>query len=104
MQFWAGADSPFQDDSTYWFYPCDSPPAVSISFARVTNKLLTIAPEDFNIGQLPSDLTRCLSAVTSAKLGLDDSAIIVGKVFFKSWYVILNTRKLLIGIVTPRKR
>ncbi|GAA5872639.1 hypothetical protein JCM8547_003716 [Rhodosporidiobolus lusitaniae] len=103
-QFWAGVDGARQEDLTYWSYPCDSPPDVSISFARVTNKLFTIAPEDFNIGQLPTDPTRCLGAVTAAELGLDDGAVIVGEVFFKSWYVVLDTRKSLIGIATPRKR
>lgn len=102
--------------------PCDSPPTLAVSFARITKQLYPIAssgasfpsppspfshpspsqPADFSLGPLSTDPTRCLSAITGMDLGIGSNAVILGEVFFKSTYVVLDIRNGRIGLGRPK--
>ncbi|GAA6042677.1 hypothetical protein JCM8097_003739 [Rhodosporidiobolus ruineniae] len=101
--FWSSVPDSRQENSTYWSYPCDAPPAVSVSFSRITLQLYTIAASDFNLGPLPLDPTRCLGAVVGQNLGFEDDNVILGDVFFKSWYLAFDNKNARIGIATPKR-
>ncbi|BGP14335.1 hypothetical protein JCM10213v2_002282 [Rhodosporidiobolus nylandii] len=100
-EFWASVPNSAVYDSNFWTYPCNSPPNVEFSFARQTLKMFGIAADDFNLGYLPEDNSRCVGAVIAQNLGLGSSWIL-GDAFLTSWYIIHDVANNLIGIAPPR--
>ncbi|GAA5913586.1 hypothetical protein JCM6882_001693 [Rhodosporidiobolus microsporus] len=63
--FWAAVPGARQENSTFWSYPCNDPPTVSVSFARITLQTYAIHPDDFNLGVLPSSSAPSSSSSSS---------------------------------------
>ncbi|GAA5923984.1 hypothetical protein JCM10213_004463 [Rhodosporidiobolus nylandii] len=99
-EFWASVPNSAVYDSNFWTYPCNSPPNVEFSFARQTLKMFGIAADDFNLGYLPEDNSRCVGAVIAQNLGLGSSWILGDA--FRTWYIIHDVANNLIGIAPPR--
>lgn len=99
--FWANVPGSQQYDTGTWTYPCANAPAVAISFARITLQTYGINPDDFNLGYLTEDPTRCVGAIMGADLGIGSSWIL-GDTFLLSWYVVHDVKNARIGLATPR--
>ncbi|GAA6018471.1 hypothetical protein JCM8202_001389 [Rhodotorula sphaerocarpa] len=100
-EFWANVPGSQVYNSQYWTYPCDTPPTVSFSFARLLSTTYDVLPEEFNLGYLPSDNTRCVGAVVGSNLGLGTSWIL-GDAFLTNVYVIHDVQNNRIGLAPPR--
>ncbi|GAA5890594.1 hypothetical protein JCM5296_004308 [Sporobolomyces johnsonii] len=101
-QFWASVPGSAQYDDNFYTYPCDSPPTVEFSFARITLQKYGISSDDFNLGYLPENQTQCVGAVISQNLGIGSSWIL-GDTFLLSWYTVYDVSGTgRIGFGTPR--
>ncbi|GAA6058791.1 hypothetical protein JCM10212_001907 [Sporobolomyces blumeae] len=101
QEFWSNVPGSELYDTGTWTYPCDSPPTVEFSFARITLQKYGVNADDFNLGYLPEDPSRCVGAVMGANLGIGSSWIL-GDTFLLSWYVAHDVMRGRIGIATPR--
>ncbi|GEM07083.1 aspartic-type endopeptidase [Rhodotorula toruloides] len=100
-EFWSYVPNAQAINSTYWSYDCASPPAVGLAFTRAASKVYPIAAQDFNLGTLPGNSSRCIGALLGQNLGVGN-AFIVGDVFFKSSYFILDFKQNRIGVAPQR--
>ncbi|GAA5950215.1 hypothetical protein JCM3765_004243 [Sporobolomyces pararoseus] len=100
-EFWAAVPLSRKENDSYWSFPCNVPPKVSIVFNKQMTKRWVIDPRDFNLGPLPTDPTRCVGTVISQDLNLGDTWV-VGEVFFKSYYLIFDVSQNRIGISNAR--
>ncbi|GAA6034869.1 hypothetical protein JCM8097_009340 [Rhodosporidiobolus ruineniae] len=100
-EFWAKVPGAKVYNSYYWTFPCDSPPQVSFSFARITLQMYDVSDYDFSLGYLSEDSSRCVGSVIGQNLGLGTSWLL-GDAFMTNWYVIHDVAKNLIGLGVPR--
>ncbi|GAA6019903.1 hypothetical protein JCM11491_004859 [Sporobolomyces phaffii] len=102
-EFWSAINGSRVETSGYYSYPCEQFRLVEFNFGG-SDKMFAISLEDFNLGHLESDSTRCLGALVGQNLNLWDSWV-VGDVFFKSWLLTFascpSPRPSRIGITTP---
>ncbi|CEQ42189.1 SPOSA6832_03977, partial [Sporobolomyces salmonicolor] len=70
-QFWASVPGSAQYDDNFYTYPCDSPPTVEFSFARITLQKYGISSDDFNLGYLSENQTHwyMVHDVKNARVG-----------------------------------
>ncbi|KAL8291482.1 hypothetical protein RQP46_002460 [Phenoliferia psychrophenolica] len=78
------------DLGTYYQYPCDSTPIVSLSFAG-TDRKFEVNPLDFNLGFSTQNSSMCIGGV----LGYDfsdgtENISITGDLFMKNWLTVFN--------------
>ncbi|GAA6061421.1 hypothetical protein JCM10212_004479 [Sporobolomyces blumeae] len=100
-EFWSNVPlSRAESDGMYSFI-CSRPPKVDLTFGRMTYRKFNVAPQDFNLGPLAADPTRCLGAVVGQNTGLGDTWLI-GDAFLKSWMMIFDVSQNRIGISAPR--
>ncbi|GAA5839875.1 hypothetical protein JCM11251_001236 [Rhodosporidiobolus azoricus] len=99
--FWAQVPGAQKYDATFWSYPCDTPPNVAFSFARITLQMYNVDAYDFNLGYLEEDPTRCIGAVIGQNLGLGTSWLL-GDAFMMNWYVIHDVANNRIGLGVNR--
>ncbi|GAA5847567.1 hypothetical protein JCM5353_006020 [Sporobolomyces roseus] len=85
-EFWSSFPGSRAEGSGYYSYLCDNPPVVELSFGNGDQRF-AINEQDFNIGTVTNDTTRCLGALVGQDLDLHSSWVI-GEVFFKSWLLI----------------
>ncbi|BGO98060.1 hypothetical protein NBRC10513v2_002061 [Rhodotorula toruloides] len=103
-EFWSYVPSAQAINSTYWSYDCASPPAVGLAFTRAATKVYPIAAQgeyNFNLGTLPGNSSRCIGALLGENVGVGN-AFIIGDVFFKSNYLILDFKQNRIGVAPQR--
>ncbi|SCV70095.1 BQ2448_1489 [Microbotryum intermedium] len=105
-------------DDSHWTYPCASPPTVGFSYRR--SQPFLVNADDFNLGYLPDDPSRCVGAIIGQDLGLGTSWVL-GSTFLKSfgadfwfgpvirfsrlaqnWYTIFDVAQARIGFATPK--
>ncbi|ORY74290.1 aspartic peptidase domain-containing protein [Leucosporidium creatinivorum] len=99
-QFWAAVPGSAKLDSNFWTFPCDSPPDVTFGLTRVMKKW-AVNPDDFNLGVIEGDESRCLGAVATQNLGLGTSWIL-GDTFLMNWYTIYDVQNSRIGLATKK--
>ncbi|GAA5948765.1 hypothetical protein JCM21900_005288 [Sporobolomyces salmonicolor] len=100
-QFWASVPGSAQYDDNFYTYPCDSPPTVEFSFARITLQKYGISSDDFNLGYISENQTQCVGAVISEDLGIGTSWIL-GDTFMLSWYMVHDVKNARVGFGSPR--
>ncbi|GAA5832101.1 hypothetical protein JCM5353_008070 [Sporobolomyces roseus] len=99
-EFWSRFSGSRAEGSGYYSYACNNPPVVELSFGN-SEQRFAINHEDFNIGSVANDATRCLGAVVGQDLNLYSSWVI-GEAFFKSWLLIFDVSVPRIGIAKPK--
>ncbi|GAA5975693.1 hypothetical protein JCM10908_005246 [Rhodotorula pacifica] len=99
--FWAKVPGSQFYESGYYTYPCATPPTVAFSFGLIASQLYSVLPEEFNLGYLSQDPSRCVGAVVGADLGLGTSWIL-GDAFLTNVYVIHDIGQNRIGLAPPR--
>lgn len=82
-EFWAKVPGSAKLDDNFWTFPCDSPPTVTFGLTRVIKKW-EVNPDDFNLGYIEGDESRCMGAVATQNLGLGTSWLL-GDSFREFW-------------------
>ncbi|KAI5481718.1 aspartic-type endopeptidase [Pseudohyphozyma bogoriensis] len=80
--------------------PCANPPSISFTPSKFRTSY-GVAEDDFNLGYVSSDPSRCVGAVVSVNVGLGSSWIL-GLAFLKNKVVVHNMQSGQIGFAVPR--
>lgn len=95
-EFYASISGSAKLDDNHWTFPCDSQPTLGFRFSSTSKKEFQINPDDFNLGYLSEDESRCVGAVVGQDLGLGTSWVR----FEHPWYHL--TGRLLTLAFTPQ--
>lgn len=72
-EFYAAIEGSSKLDDNHWTFPCDTQPTFSFVFGKTSKKAFAVDPDEFNLGYLESEPSRCVGAVVGQDLGLGTS-------------------------------
>ncbi|KAF9221208.1 Asp-domain-containing protein [Gyrodon lividus] len=81
------------NDHTFYTFPCDAVPSVSLTFGGVS---FFIPPETFNMGTSADDPSLCLGAIVAGRF----TSWVVGGVFLRHVYTAFDLVNLRVGFAT----